>query len=707
MTKTSLSRMLQRGFTLVEMMVIAPVVILLIGGFIALIVNLTGEVMSSRGSSVLAYDVQDALNRIEQDVKLSTTFLAVNNVDISTTKQGYGGTTTSGSTANFTNIDKTSSGGSTPSLILNSLVTDGNPISEQTGLVYLADKPNSCANYDEYTKNTPMTMNIVYFVDANQTLWRRVIMPANYANASVRCGNAPWQIPTCISGYVAASLPFCKSNDEKLVSGVAPADFDFEYLPSASSTTPSTEATNPANSDTARNNALQTTQTLSVTITSHQVVAGRDISRSGSLRTTRLDSNATAIAKDSSPTAVPDAPNVSTTVSDGHNLVVTWPRVQTATSYGVDYRINAGAWVAGASNLDNNSRSYTVTAGAHTDTVEVRVKATNSVGDSAYGTKSTTIPLWAPLVTKGSWTEYSIDYSSPAYTKTKAGVVLVKGLVKSSGSPSVNDVIGTLPPDYRPSGGRLMFGTTSGSNASARVDVSDNGDIHFMEGGAAGWYSLETIRFVPTGSYTRTALTLQNGFTNWAGGYASASYVQDSTGRVSIQGLLNNGTRTNGTVIATIPAALRPAQYQHHASRSGTFHHLGIDTASGLLAKGDGTGAYSINAMYLPNTYTSWTALPMTNGWNQYPGFTPPQYTKTSDGLVSLRGLIRPGTASYDDDVAILPAGFRPAKRILYTTVNTGGHSRLDIMPNGEVRYMSSGGSSWYSLDNVTFVAEQ
>ena len=52
-----------RGFTLVEMMVIAPIVILAIGAFITLIVNLTGEIMSSRGSNMVTYNVQNALNQ--------------------------------------------------------------------------------------------------------------------------------------------------------------------------------------------------------------------------------------------------------------------------------------------------------------------------------------------------------------------------------------------------------------------------------------------------------------------------------------------------------------------------------------------------------------------------------------------------------------------------------------------------------------------
>ncbi len=705
-----------KGFTLIEMMVIAPIVILLIGSFITLIVTLTGEVMSSRGSNVLTYDIQNALNRIESDVKLSTTFLAVNNIDVSATKQGYGSNTSTGSTVNFTNINKTGSGGSSASIVLNSLVTNGNPISSTAGLVYLANKPNACDDYEIYSKNTPMTMNIVYFVDANNTLWRRVIMPSNYAATATRCGEEPWQIPSCVNGYNPATLPFCKSNDEKLVEGVTPADFNFSYFPSASSTIADPTASNTAvTNDATRTTALQSTPTIQVTITSNQTVAGRDISRNGTVRVSRLDTNASSIAKVVPVTAAPKAPIPAAKVSDGHNVTFTWPRVAGASSYDIDYRINSGAWQTGATDVDNNSRSFIVSQATHTDTVEARVRAKNSFGPSTYGTESIIIPLWAPLILSGNWTDYGGEYSSAAYTKTKAGLVMFKGLVKNSGSPAVGDIIGLIPDDYKPSG-RLMFGVSTAPNASARIDMNpltEGGQVVFSDSGSPTWISLETIRYIPEETtYTRIAPALQNTFINYGGSYAPASYVQDSSGRVNIQGLLNNGTRTNGTVIFAIPAALQPSLYEHHASRSGSFHHLGIAQASqggGLLAKGDGTGAYSINTSYLPASYTgTWTNLTLQPSWTTYNGatFATPQYTKTNDNVVYVKGLIGTGPYTYDTVIAMLPAGFRPKSRILYTTAGNGGYARLDVLANGQIRYMGTAGG-WYSLDGLMFVAEQ
>jgi Tfp pilus assembly protein PilE len=703
-----MNRLASKGFTLVEMMVIAPIVILLIGAFIAAIVGLTGEVMSSRGSNVVAYDVQDALNRIEEDVKLSTGYLATNSIKFTATPapanpQGYGA---NGSYTDFTNAG----GANGTALILNTLVTNGNPLSITTSSIYLANKPNDCGDPTLYTKNTPMTANVIYYT-YNGSLWRRIVMPKNYTVAAERCGSAaPWQQPSCQPGY---SSTYCKTNDIKLIEGVAASDFIVQYFSSASGTAASTPAVTGADLN-ARNTALQSTPTVSVSIIARKSIAGRDIERSGTLRATRLDTNASAIAKDTTPTAVPGVPNVSNTVSGGHNVTFTWPRVATATSYSLDWRKNGGSWVSGGTAIDNNSRSYTVTDGTHEDVIEARVRANNVVGNSAYGSSSADIPLWAPLIVQAGWTDYGSTYSTAAYTKTASGIVMLRGLLKNSGTPGSYSVIASLPDDYKPSG-RLIFGASTAPNASARIDIeprAGGADVLYGTGGNPGWLSLDTIRYIPANTaLTKNTPTFQNGYSNYAGGgaYEPVTYVQDSTSRVTVQGLVSPGTLTNGTIIFTLPAAMRPAKYQHHASRAEAFAHLGIDPASGMLAKGDGTGFLSLNSSFLPASYTSWTNLTLVNGWVWYDGssgmFSTPQYTKTSDNVVQLKGLIRSGSTTYDTNIATLPAGFRPKGRLIYTTGNSGGYARLDILPTGEIRFEGST-NGWQALDNVMFIAE-
>lgn len=724
MALRQLRSVVSSGFTLVELVVVAPIIILLIGTFIGLIVNLTGEVMSSRGSNVLTFNVQDTLNRIEEDVRLSTTYLAINNIDVSDTKQGYGGTTSTGSTTNFTNVDKTGSSGSRASLILNGLVTDGSPLSSDSELVYLKDQPNPCATYAEYVKNRPMTMNVVYFIDDANTLWRRVIMPSDYANSNARCGNEPWQIPSCIYGYSALSLSFCKSNDEKLIEGVTPANFNFQYYTTASSTTPNASAVNASLSDDVRNTALQSTPTVGVTITARQTIAGRTIERTASMRATRLDTNASSIARIPTDTAAPGTPQPSAVVSDGHIVTVTWPRVANATNYSIDYQIKSnggacdaatsGTWTTGNANLDNNNRTFTISAGDHTERVCVRTRANNTFATpSAYSTTDIVIPLWAPLILQNGWTAYGQGYNTPAYTKTKTGLVLVKGLIRKSSVVSSGEASAYLPADYRPRGGMLLFGTSASANVAARVDVAADGGILMKAGTSEGWTSLDTIRFMAsTASPTIvTPSSLSNGWGNYGGPYAPASYSRDANGRVATQGLVAGGTNTDGTVIFTMASTYAPPQYLHLATQSANvFGMMGVNATPAVTAKGSGSNMWlSLNNTYMAsNSGVNWTTMTLANSWVVYSGsYSTPQYTKTSDNVVQLKGLIRAGTTTAGTTLTTLPAGFRPKERILYTNATYGTYMRLDIQTNGVITFQTTANSGWISLDNVLFVAEQ
>ena len=703
---------LRQGFTLVEMMVIAPIVILLIGSFVALIVNLTGEVLSSRGSNSLAYEIQDALNRIEDDVKLSTGYLAVNNISLTSTKQGYGTDKTNGSTVNFTNIQKP--GGSNASLIVNGLVTNGNPMSTTAGLIYLANRPNNCSTLSEYSKNTPMTMNVVYFVDDDNVLWRRVLMRTDYDNAGLRCGSAaPWQQPSCMVGYNKSSMSFCKTNDVRLLDGVSPTDFTIEYFASADSTSSDTVANNNSiTDDSIRNTALQSTPTVKVSITSRKNIAGRDITGTGSIRVTRLDTNASTIAEETAPTTAPSSPNVSAKVSEGHHVTFSWPRVSGATSYALDFRINGGSWQNNASTrgMSSNTRSYTVESGNHTDTVEARVRATNSFGDSDYGNSSIAIPLWAPLLLNSSWSDYEQGYGTAAYTKTSAGLVMLKGLIKKSSAVTSGEIIAAaLPVDYRPAGGALIFGGMTNANTWGRIDVSTAGHISAATA-SEGWLSLESIRFMASSeSYPRSTPSFLNGWTNYNAGYAPASYVQDSTGRVALQGLVANGNMNDNTPMFNLPANLATS-YLHMATHAATTGQSLFGVVNNVQAKGRGTNNYiSINGTYLPSSASvTWSNIPFQSGWVNYntASFPAGQYTKTSDGVVHLRGLLKSGTTGGGSVVGTLPSGFRPKQRLLLYSVNNGEQARIDVLPDGRI-VATTAYNGWLSLDAISFMPEQ
>lgn len=683
-----------RGFTVVELLVVAPIVILAIGAFLSLVITLTGDVIASRAENILTLNVQDALNRIETDTKLSTTFLATTGT-LSVGQSGLG----------YDDVLETFYNSNDPAapspkgdmLILNMLATTGNPTDESSGLVYLANKPNSCTS-SNLASNTPMSYMVVYFVK-NNTLWRRTIMPANYASSSYRCAQ-PWQQPSC-SPNIVASSSFCVTEDVKLVEGVNPENFIVDYYTRESDQITNATATSTfgANGLAERSAALEASTTLTAVIVANQVAAGHDIERAASIRATRLDVNASTIAPIVANTT-PSAPSVTGTFSVPNKVVFNWTRSSGGNvSYDADYQINGGSWVSVLN--DSTAVTYTVTA-KHTESVTLRVRANNSAGASTYDTATVTIPLWVPLVLQNGWFNFENYYSRAAYTMTKDGVVVVKGLVWDGGTTSVGEVIADLPAGYRPSQS-LIFGGMTDPNVNSRIDINANGNIKFVSGSGA-WFSLETIRFVPDGRYTRSSVTPVNGWTNYGGEWAPGSYVQIADGRVFVQGLLRSGTWTDNTQIFDMPDTLLPPGYLHIAGRSDGWGYMGVDTANGLVAKGAGSTYLSVNSSFHPSSYTSWTNISLLNGWVWYGApFSTPQYTKSpTDNMVSLKGLIRAGSGT----IMNLPVGFRPKERILFTSVSGGTAARVDIEPNGNVTMMA-GNNVWLSLDGISFMAEQ
>ncbi|MFY9228013.1 MAG: fibronectin type III domain-containing protein [Candidatus Microsaccharimonas sp.] len=368
----------EKGFTLIEMLVIAPIVILAIGAFITVIISMTGEVLASRASNNLTYNVQDAINRIEQDTKLSIAFLAQNNVSLASgSNQGFDNNDTS----NFVNV-----GGTTGSvLILNMLVTNGSPLSSSSGIVYLANQPNACAS-SQVQDNTPMTMNVIYFVKTDpatnlSTLWRRTMMPANYNTPAARC-STPFQQPSCAPG-VTSSL--CATNDVKLVEGVPAGGFFVQYFTAANSDIPDAVSSDAGATVADRNAALRTTPTIAVSIAASQSVAGKTIERSATLRATRLDINASTIADTLVQSALSGAPsNLSLATNSSSQVTASWDAPSgVPTSYTLQY--SARSDMSSPTTVSNiTGTSQTISGLTSAKVYFFRVSATNSFGTTGY-----------------------------------------------------------------------------------------------------------------------------------------------------------------------------------------------------------------------------------------------------------------------------------------------------------------------------------
>jgi len=248
----------------------APIVMFVIGAFIAVIMDMASQAAVSRVQTQMVYDVQDGISRMEQDIKLSIKFLATNDVTISS-PQGYNNDAT-----NFLNVNNGLTGDD--AIIIDAVASDKNPSDPTAQPIYIMNSPYACGS-SNVSLNSVLQYNIVYFIK-NNSLWRRVLMPSNYLTAG--CGT-PYQVPSCATGQTGA---MCITEDVEVIPNVTVANFNTNYYPTANSTTADTVSINSGNTDAVRNTALVSLPTIQIDVTSSKTIANKNVTKSGSLRVT-------------------------------------------------------------------------------------------------------------------------------------------------------------------------------------------------------------------------------------------------------------------------------------------------------------------------------------------------------------------------------------------------------------------------------------
>lgn len=244
------------GFTLIEMLIIAPIIIIFIGVMIVMISSVTGDSLQAREKNAMAYNVQNALDLIETSGSRSATYPA--STGTLTSPQG-----SNGSTAAFTVANNDSSSTDNDVLIIKTPATTTNPINSNKGLIYY-NSPNSCASAN-VSENNYYPVTTVYFVSGG-SLWQRTILPATGTPCST-----PWQRASCAESQPLTGT--CKAHDERLVTDVN--SFSVQYL--KANGTPETAA----NANKAKS--------VNVTISTGKLVAGKTIAYTGSTRSVALN----------------------------------------------------------------------------------------------------------------------------------------------------------------------------------------------------------------------------------------------------------------------------------------------------------------------------------------------------------------------------------------------------------------------------------
>jgi Tfp pilus assembly protein PilV len=256
----------QRGFTLVELLVIAPVTVLVITGLVAVLIGLVGDALMAQQRNAATYESRDGLDQLEQDIRLSSAILQT-----SGTMPAYQGSNIASSASTNTTAftaHTTLDGTSGRALILSAYATTANPITTTRTLVYTNQPVNPCPN--PYTTNNPLRYTIVYYVYAN-ALWRRTVVPS-----TATCGGAvAWQKNSC----ALAAAANCPTNDRLVVSNISSVTISY-YLETSNPYTKSSLAmTQPTDNPTS----------INITVNTSKNVAGSPIATTMTLYASRLN----------------------------------------------------------------------------------------------------------------------------------------------------------------------------------------------------------------------------------------------------------------------------------------------------------------------------------------------------------------------------------------------------------------------------------
>ena len=682
----------QAGFTLVEMLVVAPLVLIVIAGLISAMVAMIGDSLIANSRVGIAYGLQDTLNQIEQDTRVTTNFMGV--FSYLNSPQGRNGLT--GAFNYSANED----------LILTQQATTTSPYNTTRDLVYYADQPAACGSGD-MSGNRALADRVIYFLDSG-TLWRRTIVNPwnlNSTHDGNTVCNTPWQRDSCPQGSTISNTPSsnCQSVDQKMLTNVTDFTPTF-YDASNNVVTDPTQAVN-----------------VKVSITVQQGVSGSTLTQTSVMRATRRN--------DVPVTPVPDAPVVSIYndgVNNYNNPILTtfqWS-ANGAYTYIVSTQINGGSWSADQS-MTGTTLGVSAPPGA---TINIKVTAVNDSGNSTTTTYSTVQDIFTDMNLENTWASYnSTNWYSPSFTRTTAGLVELRGLVKNG-----SGLITTLPPGFRPRK-QIIIPTLSGSsNSLARIDVKADGTVTWVNGGDNGWVSLDGINFMSADfdsglTWVNPTLLCPSGcttaWTHYSGGatnYGKLEVTKDSMGRSLLYGLLSTPSPyppANYSDLATITTTYRPATSDifPDITSNPTYASYEVTNGSVKYRTNQGTSWKSFSAIYYPSSSSpTWTALPLLSSWQAYnaagSGYSQPQFTESSDHIVTLRGLIKLGTVGTGTTViAQLPTGARPATRLITIASGYSGTAevpvRLDIFPTGEIKILNSSGvaNNYLSLANISF----
>lgn len=190
-------------------------------------------------------------------------------------------------------------------------------------------------------------------------------------------------------------------------------------------------------------------------------------------------------------------------------------------------------------------------------------------------------------------------------------------------------------------------------------------------------------------------------------------------GIVQVRGLIQSGTATAGTVIATLPAGYRPDYDLIFPTLNGTnMRDLYIHASDGTITLGSGgfTSTWiTLDSIVFPAAgVASWTTVGSTgsgsafqNSWADYArtAYGPARFWKDPDGVVWFGGLVSSGVTTDNTMIFTLPSGYNGWKEQHLIADSASTYGGVGTGPTlGGIVVKGNTSNAWISLAGVTLM---
>ena len=262
------------GFTIVEVGIIVPIIMLVALALFEVLFSFVHSTAVEKGRVDIAYEKQTAINTVESDVRLATSFLTTKEANM---PDPY---------SNFPDSGPWSYAGDGTNrvLILQSNATSDNPLTGSRQPVYIGSGA-ACTPANLQYDNL-LSYDTVYFVKNSVLYRRRLVDPGPPATSTQTCAPQQYQklsCPTVDQLAPATRNASCGANDEVVARDVS--GFNVDYYTDGSSTTK-------LDAYGADSGAVTAASSIGVTLSMGRKIAGETVTGSSSLRVARINMGA-------------------------------------------------------------------------------------------------------------------------------------------------------------------------------------------------------------------------------------------------------------------------------------------------------------------------------------------------------------------------------------------------------------------------------